>query len=148
MAESKMVAFFIVSGTKPVREMVENLWKRTKEYAVAYHYPGCSHTSNAVDRPMDRLCRLMYASRGLHGHQASSQRRLRGWALLLNFWPFAKRSGQTRKHQSCALRPVVSATAKVGSKTCRFPRPSWANTNPYLQSGRVRLCLKSEQKYT
>jgi len=90
--------------TKPVREMVEKLWNRTEEYAVAYKYPGCCRTSNAVDRPMNRLCRLMYAGRGLHGHQASSQRRLRGWALLLNFRPFAKRSGEERKHQSRAHR--------------------------------------------
>jgi hypothetical protein len=89
---------------KTVSEMAEKLWKRTEEYAVAYDHPGCRRTSNAVDRPMNRLCRLMYAGRGLHGHQASSERRLRGWALLLNFRPFAKRSGQTRGHQSRAHR--------------------------------------------
>jgi hypothetical protein len=89
---------------KAVREMVEKLWKRTEEYAVAYDHPGCRRTSNAVDRPMNRLCRLMYAGRGLHGHQASSEKRLRGWALLLNFRPFAKRSGQVRESQSRAHR--------------------------------------------
>jgi hypothetical protein len=89
---------------KTVSEMAEKLWKRTEEYAVAYDHPGCRRTSNAVDRPMNRLCRLMYAGRGLHGHQASSERRLRGWALLLNFRPFAKRSGQMRGHQSRAHR--------------------------------------------
>jgi hypothetical protein len=90
--------------TKTVSEMAEKLWKRTEDYAVAYNHPGCRRTSNAVDRPMNRLCRLMYAGRGLHGHQVSSQRRLRGWALLLNFRPFAKRSGHMRKHQSRAHR--------------------------------------------
>jgi hypothetical protein len=90
--------------TESVREMVEKLWKRTEDYVAAYAHPGCRRTSNAVDRPMNRLCRLMYAGRGLHGHQASSQRRLRGWALLLNFRPFAKRSGQVRKEQSRAHR--------------------------------------------
>ncbi|MGZ3489228.1 MAG: hypothetical protein ACXVBY_20470, partial [Isosphaeraceae bacterium] len=53
-----------------------------------------------VDRPMNRLCRLMYASRGLHGHQSSSELRLRGWALLLNFRPYAPRSNQPRTHDS------------------------------------------------
>jgi hypothetical protein len=90
--------------TQTIREMVEKLWKRTEDYVVAYDYPGCRRTSNAVDRPMNRLCRLMYAGRGLHGHQASSERRLRGWALLLNFRPFAKRSGQVRKERSRAHR--------------------------------------------
>ncbi len=90
--------------TKAVAEMAEKLWKRTDDYAVAYDYPGCRRTSNSVDRPMNRLCRLMYAGRGLHGHQASSERRLRGWALLLNFRPFAKRSSQVRPEQSRAHR--------------------------------------------
>lgn len=87
-----------------VREAVEKLRNRTEEYALAYAHPGCRRTSNAVDRPMNRMRRLMYAGRGLHGHQASSQRRLRGWALLMNFRPFAMRSGQVRQHQSPAHR--------------------------------------------
>jgi hypothetical protein len=90
--------------TLPVRETVGKLRKRTDEYAKAYEHPGCRRTSNAVDRPMNRMCRLMYAGRGLHGHQAGSQRRLRGWALLMNFRPFAKRSGVKREHQSPAHR--------------------------------------------
>ena len=90
--------------TASVREMAAKLWKRTEEYVVAYDHPGCRRTSNAVDRPMNRMYRLLYAGRGLHGHQASSQRRLRGWALLLNFRPFAKRSGKVREHQSPAHR--------------------------------------------
>jgi hypothetical protein len=90
--------------TASVREVAAKLWKRAAEYEVAYDHPGCRRTSNAVDRPMNRMHRLLYAGRGLHGHQASSQRRLRGWALLLNFRPFAKRSGKVREHQSLAHR--------------------------------------------
>ncbi|MCP4899574.1 MAG: hypothetical protein GY906_21625 [bacterium] len=40
----------------------------------------------------------------MHGHQASSERRLRGVALLQNFRPFAPRSGQQRAYQSPAHR--------------------------------------------
>ena len=76
------------------------LWNQTESDVVAYDHPGCHRTSNAVDRPMNRLCRLMYASRGLHGHQSSSELRLRGWALLLNFRPSAPRSNQPRTHDS------------------------------------------------
>ena len=90
--------------TTSVCEMLGKLWSKVDEYVVAYSYPGCYRTSNAVDRPMNRLCRLMYAGRGLHGHQASSERRLRGWALLLNFRPFAHRSGQVREYKSPAHR--------------------------------------------
>jgi hypothetical protein len=90
--------------TAPVREMLAKLWDKTESYAVAYDHPGCHRTSNAVDRPMNRLCRLMYAGRGLHGHQGSSERRLRGWALLLNFRPYAPRSNRPRAHDSPAHR--------------------------------------------
>ena len=87
-----------------VQEMLQKLYNKTAEYAVAYAHPGCHRTSNLVDRLMNRLQRLLYAGRGLHGHQATSERRLRGWALLLNFRPFARRSNQPREHQSPAHR--------------------------------------------
>ena len=86
--------------TTSVREMLTKLWNKTESYVLAYDRPGCHRTSNAVDRPMNRLCRLMYASRGLHGHQSSSELRLRGWALLLSFRPYAPRSNQPRTHDS------------------------------------------------
>ena len=85
-----------------VHEMVAKLWKRADQYSVAYAHPGCLRTSNTVDRPMNRLRRLIYAGRGLHGNQQTSERRLRGWALLLNFRPFAPRSGLKREYQSPA----------------------------------------------
>ena len=90
--------------TASVHEMLTKLWNKTEFYVVAYSHQGCHRTSNAVDRPMNRLCRLMYANRGLHGHQGSSELRLRGWALLLNFRPYAPRSNQPRTHDSPAHR--------------------------------------------
>jgi len=53
---------------------------------------------------MNRLTRFLYAGRGLHGNQASGERRLRGWALLQNFRPFAPRSGRVRTYHSPAHR--------------------------------------------
>ena len=85
-----------------VREVLAKLWNRAGEYVVAYDHPGCRRTSNMVDRLTNRLYRVLYAHRGLHGHQSSSERRLRGWALLLNFCPYAPRSGRPRAHQSPA----------------------------------------------
>ena len=85
-----------------VCEMLEKLWTKTESYVVAYAHPGCHRTSNAVDRPMNRLCRLMYAGRGVHGHQGSSELRLRGWALLRNFRPYARRSNRPRVYDSPA----------------------------------------------
>ena len=90
--------------TAPVCAMLTKLWNKTESYVVAYAHPGCHRTSNAVDRPMNRLCRLMYASRGMHGHQSSSEPRLRGWGLLMNFRPHAPRSNRPRTHDSPAHR--------------------------------------------
>lgn len=104
----RMAAFrtWCEQGTWPklVMEMVTKLCNRVSEYAESYSHPGCHRTSNLVDRLMNRLTRFLYAGRGLHGHQRSSERRLRGWALLQNFRPFAPRSGQPRKYQSPAHR--------------------------------------------
>ena len=86
--------------TASVGEMLEKLWAKTESYVAAYTHPGCHRTSNAVDRPMNRLCRLMYAGRGLHGHRVSSELRLRGWALLENFRPYAPRGRCPRAFDS------------------------------------------------
>ena len=89
---------------KAVQEMLTKLWNREAEYAVGYYHPGCHRTSNLVDRLMNRLTRFLYAGRGLHGHWMSSERRLRGWALLQNFRPYAPRSGFARAYHSPAHR--------------------------------------------
>lgn len=106
--QTKMAEFRIwfERGSWPtaVRDLVAKLWQRGAEYEVAYAHPGCHRTSSLVDRLMNRLTRLLYAGRGLHGHQPASTRRLRGWALLLNFRPFAPRSGLCRDYTSPAHR--------------------------------------------
>ena len=90
--------------SKPVLDMVTKLVNRESEYLVAYSHSGCHRTSNMVDRLMNRLKRVLYAGRGLHGHQASSERHLRGVVLLQNFRPFAPRSNRRRQYLSPAHR--------------------------------------------
>ncbi len=90
--------------SKAVVEAVDKLCQRADQYVLSYQHPGCHRTSNLVDRLMNRLTRLLYQGRGLHGHQASSELRMRGWALLNNFRPFAPRSGKVRDFQSPAHR--------------------------------------------
>jgi hypothetical protein len=90
--------------SETVGAAVTKLCHRAQQYALSYDHRGCHRTSNLVDRLMNRLTRLLYAGRGLHGHQQSSELRLRGWALLHNFRPFAPRSGQIRTFQSPAHR--------------------------------------------
>jgi hypothetical protein len=88
----------------PIQEALETLWNRTEEYARSYDHPGCHRTSNAVDRPMNALYRLLYAGRTLHGHLGTAESRLRGWALLLNFRPFEPQTRRTTGYQSAAHR--------------------------------------------
>jgi hypothetical protein len=87
-----------------VVEMTSKLWKRTEEYSVAYDQPGCYRTSNQIDRPMNRIKRILYSGRGLHGHRVSSERHLRGVALLNNFRPFAPRPNRQSESQCPAHR--------------------------------------------
>ena len=89
---------------EPVRENLEKLFAHETDYATSYDHQGCYRTSNQVDRPMNRIRRSLYASRGLHGHQKTSERRLRGLCLLDNFRPFAPRSNCPREHHSPANR--------------------------------------------
>ncbi len=88
----------------PVKTALKKLFSHADDYAVSYSEADAYRTSNQVDRPMNRIGRSLYASRGLHGHQATSQRRLRAICLLENFRPFAPRSNTPREHQSPAHR--------------------------------------------
>jgi hypothetical protein len=88
----------------PLREALEKLWDHTEEYVLGYHHPGCHRTSNSVDRPMNALKRLLYADRMLHGHLATAESRLRGWALLMNFRPFEPQTRRRTGYQSAAHR--------------------------------------------
>ena len=86
---------------------------------------------------MNRLCRLMYASRGLHGHQGSSELRLRGWALLLNFRPYAPRSNQPRTHDSPAHRLNGKRYHEHWLHNCMASTSLMGFRTANLQSGRV-----------
>ena len=97
------------SWPNAVQQAVFKLAKRESEYAKSYSHPQCLRTSNMVDRLMNRLTRYLYDGRGLHGHQQSSQFRLRGWALLKNFTPYAPRSNHQRIYSS----PAHSLNQKV-----------------------------------
>ena len=89
---------------EPVQTALNKLCSRADDYATSYAEPDAYRTSNQVDRPMNRIRRSLYASRGLHGHQVTSERRLRALCLLENFRPFAPRSNTPRQHQSPAHR--------------------------------------------
>lgn len=118
-----------------VVEMTSKLWKRADQYAVAYDHPNCYRTSNQVDRPMNRIKRVLYSGRGLHGNRRSSELHLRGISLLNNFRPFAPRSNLKRNAMCPAHRlskrmysqnwveNLLLAASMRGFKTYKKPVP-------------------------
>jgi hypothetical protein len=70
-----------------VREKVLALCSKRHAFVRAYHHPGCSRTSNAVDRLLRRLDYHLYCAQHLHGTPEAAEQGLRGWALIQNFAP-------------------------------------------------------------
>ena len=85
--------------SQSISKMTAKLWNRASQYRQAFQHDGCYRTSNQVDRLMNRMTRLMYSGRGLHGNHTASECRLRGWALMVNFVPYAHRSHVNREHR-------------------------------------------------
>lgn len=71
-----------------LREQVEKLCGRSKEYALAYAHPGGHRTSNMLDRVMRAMNRYFDDGQHLHGGAAACDRHCRAWALLYNFRPW------------------------------------------------------------
>jgi hypothetical protein len=71
-----------------LREQVEKLCGRSKEYAEAYSHPGGHRTSNMLDRVMRPMNRYFDDGQHLHGGAEACDRHCRAWALLYNFRPW------------------------------------------------------------
>ena len=110
---------------------MDKLISRADDHAVSYDEPDAYRTSNQIDRPMNRITRRLYASRGLHGHQATSERRLRAICLLENFPPLLL---EAITHESIKVLPTGSMkkpTMLTGYTTCKFPLLHWDLTTKH-----------------
>ena len=72
-----------------MREQVEKLCKRAKEYGEAYRHPGCHRTSTMLDRVMRSMSRYLEDSQHRHGSKEACEKHCRAWALLYNFKPWS-----------------------------------------------------------
>ena len=113
---------------------VEDLCSKSALWQTAYDYPGGQRTSNMLDRLMRPMHRYFFAGQHLHGSQASSERHVRGWALLLNFAPWhpataranggwrspAERLNQHRYHDCWLQNLLISAS--LGGYRIRAPQ--------------------------
>ena len=71
-----------------LREQVQKLCGRSREYGVAYGYPGGHRTSNMLDRVMRSMSRYFEDGQHLHGSPGACGLHVRAWALLQNFRPW------------------------------------------------------------
>lgn len=85
-------------------DAVHKLCRNAHSFSAAYEHPGCRRTSNMLDRHLDALDRYLYGLRYFHGHLASAQRSVRGWALAHNFMPFCPRAEPSKRFISPAHR--------------------------------------------
>ena len=107
-----------------LREQVEKLCGRAREYGTAYRHPGGHRTSTMLDRLMRAMSRYFGDAQHLHGSPEACARHCRGWALLYNFRPWhpataranggwrspAERLNQHRYHDDWLQNLLVSAS--------------------------------------
>ena len=88
-----------------IKEQLVRFCDKTCELAKAYDFNACLRTSNAVDRPMKRLDKVLFNIQYFHGHLYQANQFLRAWALIYNFAPY---NPKTRKKTE-----YISPTHKV-----------------------------------
>jgi hypothetical protein len=71
-----------------LREAVQKLCGRAREYGAAYAHPGGHRTSNMLDRVMRSMSRYFEDGQHLHGSPEAAALHCRAWALLYNFRPW------------------------------------------------------------
>jgi hypothetical protein len=85
------------SLTQTALDAIHKLCRNAHRFSTAYDHPGCRRTSNMLDRHLDALDRYLYSLRYFHGHLASAQRSVRGWALAHNFMPYCPRAEPSKR---------------------------------------------------
>ena len=84
--------------SEKTRNKIVRLCKNKDEYKGGYEHEKSHRTSNALDRLMDHQDRMMYSTRGWHGHSESLRLSLRAMALLWNFHPYTPKAKGSEKY--------------------------------------------------
>jgi hypothetical protein len=107
-----------------LRQQVQKLCGRARQYGAAYEHPGGHRTSNMLDRVMRSMNRYLEDAQHLHGSKEACEQHCRAWALLFNFRPWhpatsranggwqspAERLNQHRYHDDWLQNLLVSAS--------------------------------------
>jgi hypothetical protein len=83
-----------------VAEMVHKVCQHRDDFTPAYACPSAARTTNAVDRVLNHLDRVLYAMRYCHGQRASAPLAVRAWAMQWNFHPYGPRLRQDHPGRS------------------------------------------------
>jgi hypothetical protein len=75
----------------PLQEAVLKLCHHRADFTPAYECPSAARTSNAVDRLLNHLDRVLYAMRYCHSTPPSAWLVVRAWAMQWNFHPYGAR---------------------------------------------------------
>jgi hypothetical protein len=86
----------------PLAEAVLKLCRRRADFTPAFDCPSAARTSNAVDRLLNHLDRVLYAMRYCHRTLPSARLAVRAWAMQWNFHPYGPR---LRRHQPSRSSP-------------------------------------------
>jgi hypothetical protein len=97
------VAQNIVDNQRVVLKINE-LCDKSARYEVAYEQPQAYRTSNQIDRPMNFLDRYLYQTRYFNGHRKTANLKVRAWAMIYNFMPYAKRTKSNPNHSGANSR--------------------------------------------
>jgi hypothetical protein len=107
-----------------VLEAVLDLCDKKPLWLASLDHPQGHRTSNMLDRVMRPMHRYFFDGQHLHGRRPTSERHVRGWALLWNFTPWhpatakanagwrspAERLNQHRYHDSWLQNLLISAS--------------------------------------
>jgi hypothetical protein len=74
-----------------VAEMVSKVCWHRRDFTPAYDCPQAARTTNAADRLLNHLDRVLYAMCYCHGQKASARLAVRAWAMQWNFHPYSVR---------------------------------------------------------
>jgi len=88
----------------PVRHVVLRLCHYKPRFIQAYDFPRAHRTSNAVDRLLNQVDRLLYQMRYFHASTARARLALRAIALLWNLHPYGCR---LRRRETTRVSPFV-----------------------------------------
>lgn len=89
-----------------LKEKLQSLCNKSKEFSKAYDHKDCHRTSNMVDRLMRWMDQYLFNSQYFHGSLESAEQGIRAWAILRNFQPQCYSIRNGRKEIVCAAKSL------------------------------------------